>query len=116
MGIPSCVYVVFCDGGLCIPSAQEVSDMQPSTFPIHPRVMRRFSFAVLTMLLWVVSTAGQASAASLTPPPPGFERCHAAGPQTICEGNVVFGGGIEGTGIFCGSGSDAFEIFDRSDK
>jgi hypothetical protein len=72
--------------------------------------------SVAALLLWSVAAVVQANAASLTPPPPSFERCHSGGRQTICEGNVVFGGGIEGTGIMCGSGPDAFEIYDRSDK
>jgi hypothetical protein len=81
-----------------------------------PRWARPVLILVASMLLGSVAAVGQASAASLTPPPPGFERCHSAGRQTICEGNVVFGGGIEGTGIMCGFGPDAFEIYDQSDK
>jgi len=92
--------------------------MEATTFTLHPRRVRSLGMAVLAILLWSVAVAGagKASAASLTPPPPSFEQCHLAGVQTICEGNVVFGGGTEGTGIMCGSGSDAFEIFDQSDK
>jgi len=110
------VYDVFLDGGTSIPSAHEVSDMELSTFPLHARRVRPLTVLVLALLLSTVAAAGPAGAASLTPPPPSFERCHSAGVQTICEGNVVFGGGIEGAGIICGSGPDAFEVFDHSDK
>ena len=90
--------------------------MDPSTFRPHRWRVGSVSVAVMAMMLSALAGAGQAGAAALTPPPPAFERCHSGGGRTVCEGNVTFGGGIEATGIFCGTGSDAFEIYDSSDK
>jgi len=49
---------------------------------------------------------------SLNPPPPPWQTCKAVGEGTICEGTNVESYGPIGTGIVCGSGGGAFEIFD----
>ena len=90
--------------------------MDRSTLGRQARLARFVRISVAAMLLWAVAMVGYANAASLTPPPPDFERCHSGGGGTICEGNVVFAGGIEGTGIMCGVGADAFEIFDHNGR
>jgi hypothetical protein len=88
-------------------------DSSVSPYPSRARVL---SATAVAAVLLALGGAGQAMAVSLTPPPPSFERCHPAGATTICEGNQVYAGGTEGTGIICGSGADAFEIFDLSSK
>ena len=56
--------------------------------------------------------ASPASAVTLNPPPPDFERCHTGGNGTVCVGNRTREGALEGTGIICGTGAEAFEIVD----
>lgn len=56
--------------------------------------------------------ASPASAVTLNPPPPDFERCHTGGNGTVCVGNRTRQGILEGTEVICGSGPDAFEIVD----
>ena len=75
---------------------------------------RRVAGAIAGAMLAVAATVPVAQAATLNPPPPEFERCHAQGNQTICHGTQVLGGGVEPTGIICGSGATAFEIVDSS--
>ncbi len=57
--------------------------------------------------------AGQPVTQTLNPPPPSFETCKAVGDGTICEGTVSDEsyGPVE-TGLVCGSGASAFDIFD----
>jgi hypothetical protein len=77
---------------------------------------KRASRIAATVLLVSAIAAPGASAVTLNPPPPAFERCHASGQQTICEGNRVEPGHVEGTGIICFEGTpDAFELTDVSD-
>jgi hypothetical protein len=64
----------------------------------------------------VAASAGLASqpvTQTLNPPPPSFETCKAVGDGTICEGTVSDEsyGPVE-TGLVCGSGASAFDIFD----
>jgi hypothetical protein len=87
--------------------------MNHATFRLTSPRARILRVSFVAASLWAVATAPSASAAVLTPPPPTFEQCHAAGGQTICEGNRVFAGGLDPTGILCGSGPDAFEIYDN---
>jgi hypothetical protein len=56
--------------------------------------------------------AGQPGTQALTPPPPSFETCKAIGDGTICQGDHTANEGLVDTGIVCGSGPSAFEIFD----
>lgn len=65
-------------------------------------------------LMLVPSTfGGQPVTQTLTPPPPSFETCKAVGTGTICQGSRTeppFQ--LVGSGIVCGSGTNAVEILD----
>jgi hypothetical protein len=80
--------------------------------------MRRLSFhALATASLAVMAMAssafaGQPLTETLTPPPPPFEICKAIGSGTICQGAATLSYGPVGTGIVCGGGASAFDIFD----
>jgi hypothetical protein len=50
----------------------------------------------------------------LNPPPPSFETCSAVGAGTICDGARTETNDLTDTGITCGSGASAFDIFDQS--
>jgi hypothetical protein len=50
---------------------------------------------------------------TLNPPPPPDYSCTATGSGTICRAQVVVPSYSEDTGIACGTGSDAFDIFDQ---
>jgi hypothetical protein len=63
-------------------------------------------------LIATLTLAAPASALTLNPPPPDFERCHPGGNGTVCVGNRTVNAGIDPTGIWCGGGGDAFEIVD----
>ncbi len=69
---------------------------------------------VAAALMLVPSTfGGQPVAQTLTPPPPSFETCKAVGTGTICQGSRTeppFQ--LVGSGIVCGSGTNAVEILD----
>jgi hypothetical protein len=56
--------------------------------------------------------AGQPVTQPLNPPPPLWQTCKAVGDGTICEGTNVESYGPIDTGIVCGSGATAFDIFD----
>jgi hypothetical protein len=47
------------------------------------------------------------------PPPPAFLTCRATGNGAICEGTRTLVETPVDTGIVCGSGADAFDIFDQ---
>jgi hypothetical protein len=64
------------------------------------------------MALTPSAFAGQPVTQTLTPPPPPFEICKAIGAGTICQGAATLSYGPVNTGIVCGSGSSAFDIFD----
>jgi hypothetical protein len=49
----------------------------------------------------------------LNPPPPAFLTCRATGNGAICEGARTLVEGPTDTGIVCGSGANAFDIFDQ---
>jgi hypothetical protein len=69
--------------------------------------------ASLTVLMLAPSAfAGQPVTQTLTPPPPSYETCRAVGSGTICQGAISVSYGPEDTGIVCGSGASAFDIFD----
>jgi len=60
-----------------------------------------------------ISLAGQPVTQPLNPAPPSFETCKATGTQTICQGaRTLPPYGPDDTGIACGSGANAFDIFD----
>ena len=68
---------------------------------------------IAAMICVPSSFGGQPATQTLTPPPPSFETCKAVGGGTICAGSRVEPPyGPVGTGIICGSGANAFEIFD----
>jgi len=56
--------------------------------------------------------AGQPVTQTLNPPPAPFLTCMAVGSGTICQGTRTISYGPEDTGIFCGSGANAYDIFD----
>jgi hypothetical protein len=58
--------------------------------------------------------AGQPITQSLNPPPPPWQTCKAVGDGTICEGTNVESYGPVDSGIVCGSGASAFDIFDTA--
>jgi hypothetical protein len=74
------------------------------------------------MVLLALALAGGTAAASaappssppLTPPPPSFEACKATGSGTICSGTQTEAYGPDDTGIVCGTGPDAFDVFDQA--
>ena len=59
------------------------------------------------------AAAGQPVTQALTPPPPSFETCKTVGNGFICEGARTLSYGPDDTGIVCGSGASAFDIFDQ---
>jgi hypothetical protein len=69
--------------------------------------------AAAGLALAPAALAGQPATAALTPPPPPFYTCMATGEQTICHAQRVFVEDPVDTGIVCGSGEDAFDIWDQ---
>ena len=59
------------------------------------------------------AAAGQPVTQTLTPPPPSFETCKTVGNGFICEGARTMTYGPDDTGIVCGTGAGAFDIFDQ---
>jgi len=59
------------------------------------------------------AAAGQPVTQTLTPPPPSFETCKTVGNGFICAGARTETYGPDDTGIVCGSGASAFDIFDQ---
>jgi hypothetical protein len=57
--------------------------------------------------------AGQPVTQTLNPPPPSFETCKTVGKRVICDGARTESYGPDDTGIACGSGAGAFDIFDQ---
>ena len=94
-------------------STPEVIPMRRVTFPRVRVVFARSRLPIVVVFLWALAAPVSTSAVTLNPPPPDFETCHAQGNQTICHGRQVFPVGGDPTGIFCGSGSDSFEIVDH---
>jgi len=58
--------------------------------------------------------AGQPVTQTLNPPPLPWQTCKAVGDGTICEGTNVESYGPVDTGIVCGSGASAFDIYDAA--
>lgn len=72
----------------------------------------------ITALLAVLALASSASAGqpvtpTLNPPPPDFYTCTAVGNGTICHGSRTFVEDPYDTEIPCGSGANAFTIWDQ---
>jgi len=57
--------------------------------------------------------AGQPCPSTLNPPALSFETCQAVGGGTIASGSRVVSDALRDTGIICGSGGDAFDIFNQ---
>ena len=69
--------------------------------------------AAFTLASAAPAAAGQPVTQPLTPPPPSFETCKTVGNGFICEGARTLSYGPDDTGIACGSGAGAFDIFDQ---
>ena len=78
----------------------------------------RLTCTLVVLLLALVASAfvaaHSAKAQSLNPPPPSFETCKTVGNGTICQGKRTFSYGPDDTGIVCGSGVNAFDIYDSA--
>jgi hypothetical protein len=70
--------------------------------------------AVSSALAGGSAFAGQPVTQTLTPPPPSFYTCMAVGSGTICQGTQTGSVGPEETGLVCGSGASAFNVFDTN--
>jgi hypothetical protein len=68
--------------------------------------------AGITLLPPTAAFAGPPVLPPLNPPPPPFLTCRATGNGAICEGARTLVEGPSDTGIVCGTGADAFDIFD----
>ena len=68
--------------------------------------------AAVGVTLTSAALAGQPVIQTLNPPPPPWQTCKAVGDGAICEGTNVESYGPIDTGIVCGSGPNAFDIFD----
>ena len=60
--------------------------------------------------------AGQPVTQPLVPPPPSFETCKSIGNATLCAGSIANSYGPVDTGLACGSGSTAFDVFDTASE
>ena len=60
------------------------------------------------------AVAGQPVTQTLTPPPPSYETCTTVGNGFICDGARTPSYGPVDTGLVCGSGASAFDIFDQA--
>src|SRR6516165_11928506 len=69
--------------------------------------------ATVTLVSAGAAAAGQPVTQPLTPPPPSFETCKTVGNGFICEGARTLSYGPDDTGIACGTGAGAFDIFDQ---
>jgi len=71
-----------------------------------------------TLVLLVLAAVPAATAATpvapqtLVPSPPPYETCNTTGSGTICQGTQTVTYGPIDTGIVCGSGAAAFDIYD----
>ena len=86
--------------------------------------MFRFTFttraliagAIGALALVPVTKAAQPATDELNPPPPSFLTCKAVGTGTICEGTShSVKESEEQPELVCGSGADAFTIYDQGD-
>ena len=86
--------------------------------------MFRFTFttraliagAIGALALVPVTQAAQPATDELNPPPPSFLTCKAVGTGTICEGTShSVKESEEQPELVCGSGADAFTIYDQGD-
>jgi len=80
------------------------------------RITRLMLVCFIALLSAVSARSAYAGASvdpsTLNPPPPAIFNpvCSAAGPGTICTVNFTETLGPDGTGLFCGSGANSFEV------
>lgn len=85
-----------------------------AVFPALRNARRSLVAAAFGALTLAPTTfAAQPVAQTLNPPPPSFENCKPVGAGTICDGSRTLSYGPVDTGIACGSGASAFDIFDQ---
>ena len=73
--------------------------------------------AIGALALVPSAQAGQPATADLNPPPADFLTCKATGARTICTGSRIESKVEELQGeLVCGSGPDAFNIYDTGDN
>jgi hypothetical protein len=60
----------------------------------------------------LVASAPASASPLLTPAPPSYVTCKTVGNGSICDGTLTFTYAAGDTGIACGSGAGAFDIFD----
>jgi hypothetical protein len=75
------------------------------------------SLAVLLLSLVAFAFVAVHPAAAqqvLNPPPPPEYTCKTVGNGTICRADVPISYSLDDTGLVCGSGSSAFDIFDSA--
>jgi hypothetical protein len=97
-----------------------VADTLDDQRPGQPRKEIKMLRSILAAIGLVVATtvspasahAAQPVNQTLNPPPPDFYTCMAVGGGTICHGSQTVPYGPDDTGIVCGSGPTAFNIFD----
>jgi hypothetical protein len=72
--------------------------------------------AISAVALIPAAQAAQPATEELNPPPPSFLTCKTVGAGTICEGSRQFvKESEEQPELVCGSGADAFTIYDQGD-
>jgi hypothetical protein len=79
---------------------------------VRPILLVSTACAAGALILVSSGLAGQPVTQTLNPPPPSWQTCKAVGDGTICAGTNVESYGPQDTGIVCGSGASAFDIFD----
>jgi hypothetical protein len=81
---------------------------------VRPFLIASSLCAAGAAILGSAALAGQPVPQPLNPPPPPWQTCKAVGDGTICEGTNVESYGPLDTGLVCGSGASAFDIFDAA--
>ena len=69
---------------------------------------------VVALVLAPAGMAGQLVTQPLNPQPPSFYTCKTVGDGFICETTLVETFDLEDTGMPCGSGAGAFDVFSQS--
>jgi hypothetical protein len=69
---------------------------------------------LLSLVAFSFVAVHPAAAQDLNPPPPPFLTCKTVGNGTICQGSRIVSYGPDDTGIVCGSGPSAFDVFDSA--
>ena len=75
------------------------------------------ALVILVLSLFAFSFVAARPAAAqqaLNPPPSPDYTCKTVGNGTICKADITFSYGPDDTGIVCGSGPSAFDIFDSA--